>query len=106
MPYFEIPLRSDVYSYTQKVTISNVVYTLRLKYNLRMDRWVLDLATDDGTDILIGLPLLPGPPITYRFIDRKANVPEGQFLIVDETEADRTPTKDTLGEDIKLIYVE
>jgi hypothetical protein len=71
-----------------------------------MDRWILDLATGDGTNILAGIPMLPGVPMTYRFINRKADVPEVQFLIIDETEEGRTPGKETLGDDIKLIYVE
>lgn len=104
MQYFEIPLRSDIPNYSQKVTLDDVVYTLAFRYNARMTRWVMDISLSAGDALLVGVPLIQGMPLTYRFIGRLENFPPGQFWIIDETEKGRDPDRDTLGQDIKLIY--
>lgn len=104
MQYFEIPLRSDIPSYFQKVTLNEIVYTLSFRFNARMDNWIMDISSSAGITLLIGLPLVQGMPLTYRFVGRTANFPPGQFWIIDETEQGRDPDRDTLGQDIKLIY--
>jgi len=106
MAYLEVPLRSGVYSYTQKTTIESVVYTLGLRYNARMERWVVDIMDAAGNMLLAGVKLLINLPLTRRFVGTLEGFPEGQFMIVDETGQERNPTRDDLGDDIKLIYVE
>lgn len=106
MAYLEVPLRTDIYAYTQKTTIEGVVYTLGLRYNARMERWVLDIMDAAGTMLLAGVKMLVNYPVTRRFIGRVAGLPEGHFMVVDETGQARNPTQDNLGDDIKLIYVE
>jgi Domain of unknown function (DUF6983) len=106
MAYLEIPVRSDIYSYTQKTAIEGIVYTLGLRYNARMERWVLDIMDASGVMLLAGVKLLVDIPLTYRFNGSIISLPAGQFMIVDETGARRNPTRDDLGDDIKLIYVE
>lgn len=105
MTYIEIPLRTDLYSYFQNVVIDDVVYKMEIRYNGRMERWFMSLSDASGNALLAGIPLLPGYPLTEKFRGCIENFPAGQFVIVDETEAERTPTRDNLGEDIKLIYV-
>lgn len=104
MLYFEIPLRSDFPSYFQKVTLDEVVYTLSFRFNARMNKWIMDISSSAGVALLEGLPLTQGMPLTYRFVGRTADFPLGQFWIIDETEQGGDPDRDTLGQDIKLIY--
>ena len=106
MAYLEVPLRTDIYAYTQKTAIEGVVYTLGLKYNSRMGRWVLDIMDAAGEMLLSGIKMLINYPMTRRFIGRIEGLPEGHFIIVDETGQERNPGRDDLGDDIKLIYVE
>jgi len=106
MAYLEVPLRTDIYAYTQKTTIEEVVYTLGLRYNARMERWVLDIMDAAGEMLLAGVKLLINYPLTRRFVGSIEGLPEGHFMIVDETGQERNPTRDDLGDDIKLIYVE
>ena len=105
MAYIEIPLRTDIYSYFQNVVIDGVVYRMDVRYNGRMERWIIGLSDAEGNALLAGIPLLPSYPLTEKFRGCIENLPAGQFLIVDETGAERTPTRDDLGEDIKLFYV-
>jgi len=106
MAYLEVPLRTDIYAYTQKTTIEGAVYTLGLRYNARMERWVLDVMNAAGEMLLAGVKLLINYPLTHRFVGSIEGLPEGHFMIVDETGQERNPTRDDLGDDIKLIYVE
>lgn len=106
MAYIEIPLRKDIYDYIQQVTLDGVVYTLGLRYNARMDRWVLDIKDAADDDLVIGLPLLNGVPLSYKWIGTMTGLPPGNFLLVDETDQDRSPGKDDLGDDLKLVYSE
>jgi hypothetical protein len=105
MTYLEIPTRSDVYSYTETVTLDAVSYVLSFRYNSRMARWIFSISTTDGIALLAGIPLLPSYPLTDRFIGRIEGLPAGQFVLIDETGAERVPGIDDLGKDIKLIYV-
>lgn len=106
MDYIEIPLRRDIFDYTQQITLEAVIYTLGIRYNGRMDRWLLDIKDAAASDLLLGIPLLNGVPLTYKWVGRIVGLPPGQFLLVDETGAGRSPSKDDLGDDLKLIYYE
>lgn len=105
MEYFEIPLRTDMYSYFQSVVLDGVVYKLDLRYNGRMRRWFFGISLSDGTPLLSGVPMLPDFPMTYKFIGCVDGLPSGQFMVIDSTGGQRTPTRDDLGSDIKLIYI-
>jgi len=104
MQYFEIPLRSDIPSYSQKATLDEVSYTLSFRFNARMDKWIMDISSSAGVALLTGVPLMMGMPLTYRFVGRTVDFPPGQFWIIDETDQGRDPGRDTLGLNIKLIY--
>lgn len=104
MLYFEVPLRSDIPSYIQKVSLDETVYMLTFRYNARLGRWIMDINTVAGVALLSGLPLIQGMPLTYRFVGRTEAFPPGQFWVIDETGQGRDPDRDTLGRDIKLIY--
>lgn len=106
MAYLEIPLRTDIYSYTEKVTLDGVVYTLEFHYNSRKDVWVMDIGDSAGVVLLAGVPLIIDYPLTARFIGVIEGLPPGQFVMVDETDQERNAGRDNLGNDIKLIYVE
>lgn len=106
MATIEIPVRNDIFAYSIKVTLENLVYTLRFRWNSRIEKWVMDV--NDGSDepLLSGLILFTGIPLTHRFIGVIEGLPPGQFMMIDETGQDRDADKDTFGNDVKLIYTE
>jgi len=104
MNLIEIPVRTDVYSYFENVVLDDVLYTLSFRYNGTMDRWIMDIADAAGTMLLAGIPLLPSYPLTSKYIGCIPGFPVGAFMVLDETGAERIPTRDNLGQDIKLVY--
>jgi hypothetical protein len=101
-----IPLRTDIPAYSQEVVIAGTVYVIGVRYNARMARWILDVCDSGGVPIVMGIPLLVTVPIAYRFIDRVPGFPQVQLMVIDETGQERSPERDTLGADIKLVYAE
>lgn len=106
MAYLEIPVRTDIYSYTEKVTLDGVLYTLGFHFNSRKDCWVMDIGDSAGEILLAGIPLMINYPLTRRFIGYIDGLPNGQFMMIDETDQERNAGRDNLGDDIKLIYLE
>jgi hypothetical protein len=104
MTIVEIPLRSGSFGWFETVVIDDVVYRLGFRYNGRMGRWIMDVSDAAGSPLVAGIPLLPSYPLTDKFIGRVPGLPAGQFVLVDETGAERAPGRDDLGADIKLIY--
>lgn len=106
MALIVIPVRTDIFSYTERITLNGSVYVLTFNYNLRMDVWFMDIATAAGTVLLAGIAFLQGLPLTYKNVGRISGLPPGDFVLIDETGQDRDPGKDNLGQDIKLEYLE
>jgi hypothetical protein len=101
-----IPLRTDILAYALKVTLDNVVYTLRFRWNSRLAKWIMDISDVSENPLLMGLVLYEGIPLIWRFVGRIEGLPPGGFLVVDETGQNRDPDVETLGTDVKLIYTE
>lgn len=106
MADIQIPLRTDILAYNLKVTLEGNVYALGFRWNLRMAKWIMDIGDSAGSPLLIGIPLFEGLPLIYRFVGRIVGLPLGEFLVVDETGQNRDPDTETLGTDVKLLYVE
>jgi len=103
MAALELPVRSDVKSYTFTVELDGTLYTLRFKYNDRTELWTMDIADAINNDILNGVRLLTN----IALIDVvKEGIPPGEFILIDETGEDRNPGENDLGNDVKLIYQE
>jgi hypothetical protein len=104
MAIVEIPVRSDIAAYQLQCTLNGTVYTLHLRFNTRQDRWILGIRDIDNNSLVDGIPLLNGVFLTYRF--KSSLLPRGDFLVYDETGQDRTPSREGLGIDFKLLYEE
>lgn len=104
MATIEIPVRSDLKSYEFTIDLENVTYTLRFKFNERMNLWIMDIADSVNEDIVNGVPVQSNIDIFGQIVSD--DIPPGQFIAIDETGADRDAGEDDLGNDIKLIYEE
>lgn len=104
MAVLELPIRADLPAYDFTVELDGTVYTLALRYNERMARWIMDLMTSDGVQIISGIPLLTNCDLIGRF--RYNIVPPGKFLAYDTSGNDANAERLTFGEPIVLLYEE
>lgn len=104
MAFLEIPIRSDIPAYNFQINLEGIIYTLGFRYNSRLERWVMDVKDVDEVALVTGVPLLYGIPLLDRY--KNPALPPGTFILIDETNAERNPTRDGLGEDYKLLYKE
>lgn len=104
MAILEMPVRSDLPSFTFKQELEGTVYTFDFRYNVRFECWIMDIRTEQGADILLGIPVQTDVDIASRFLD--ARLPRGQFAVIDETGAQRNPDRETFGGEVKLFYLE
>lgn len=104
MAIVEIPVRSDIPAYKMQCTLNGTIYTLHFRFNTRQDRWIMCIRDIDDNSLVDGIPLLNGLFLTYRY--KSAKLPKGDFLLFDETGQERTPSRDGLGSDFKLLYEE
>lgn len=102
MNFLNMPLRNDVPWYQFKVTLSGVVYTVRARFNKRMNRWMLDFADPSNNDILLGLPLLLERDLSGRFV--MIGLPPGLMFILDNTNQGTQPTRYSFGTTHTLFY--
>ena len=100
-----IPTRNDLPDYTQQVTLDGTLYTLHFRFNLRMNRWILEIWDGPYINLLVGnLLLSPSYPLNYRFAQKWPG-PPGILILQDETGQNRVPTRTMLGVDgINLYY--
>ena len=92
--------------FTQRVALGQSTFVLTLRYNARMDRWLMDVADANANTLLYGKPVLGSWPAFDRFHGIVAGLPVGSMVAFDLTGAGRDPQEDTLGNDVKLLYVD
>lgn len=96
---FEIPLSGK--SQTMQITLLNVVYKLALQWR-GMAGWVMDIAKQDGTPMVQGIPLVTG----VNLLEQYAYLGIGGALIVStDGDPDALPTYDNLGTVSHLYFV-
>lgn len=100
----ELPVRSDFKAYEFQIDLDGIVYTLRFRFNYRMERWVMDIATEAGEDILNGIVLVTGYPLLDQYA--YSELPPGRMIAIDVTGQNRDAGEDDLGNSIKLLYEE
>lgn len=63
-----------------RVVLEGREYELGLRWSMREARWYLDLRTTAGAALLLGLALVPGWPVLYRFRGLPG-LPPGELLL-------------------------
>lgn len=104
MATFSVPARNDLPWYNFTIILTGAVYTLTIRYNPRMDRWIMNIADSSGNDLVVGLPLLIGRNINGRFV--ALSLPPGIFVAQDNTNQDTQPTRYSFGIDHTLFYAD
>jgi hypothetical protein len=100
----EIPLRSDIFSYEFQINLDQELFTLKFRFNQRLNFWIMDIMDDIGVDIISGVPLLTNVNLIKNHQCRKR--PKGEFTIIDELGTSENASLYNLGSRFKLIYKE
>jgi hypothetical protein len=98
-----IPLRNDIFLYNFKISLSSIVYTLTLRYNGRMDRWIMAIADTAGNQILDGIVLLVNRNLKSQY--PTLNLMPGLLQMVDTTNTFSEPTQFSIGNNNYLAYI-
>ncbi len=104
MNFLTIPARNDVPWYRFTIALSGVVYTLRFRFNVRMQRWILDIADSSNKNIIVGLPVLVSRNLFGRFVID--GLPPGSMFVDDLTNKDSQPGRFSFGLEHVLVYAE
>jgi len=102
MNFLTIPARNDLPWYRFKITLSNVIYTLRFRFNTRSSRWILDIADASNNDILNGVPILIERDMAGQYVI--PGLPVGLIFATDDTNQGTEPTRFSFGQDHTLWY--
>jgi hypothetical protein len=99
----QIPLRSDIFQYFFQITLSNVVYKFTVRYNGRMDRWILNIDDISGNQILSGIPLLININLLSQY--PTLNILSGNLYCIDNSQKFIQPTQFSFGYNNFLVYL-
>lgn len=104
----EIPLRNDLFSYQQLCELSGVVYTLSFNFNALSRRWFMSIGDAAGVDIVSGVPMSVGYPLTLGVYRRALGLPSGQFILLrtGAPSRDEDHQANSMGTDLRLVYIE
>lgn len=100
-----IPVGNDVPWYFFRIGLSGAQYKLTFRYNVRMTRWIMDIADAEGNPVQLGAPMLLSRDLTGRFIGTLA-VPVGTFSVTDDTNQGVEATRYSFGVDHSLYYLD
>ena len=106
MAILEIPIRSDIPSYSFKIDLDDVTYTMEIFFNLRMCRWHFNLLADNEDPLVMGIPIHINVDLVGRFKQTNKSIPQGIFFAVNSVDANAEPTRDNFSTDVKLLYNE
>lgn len=104
MAILELPVRADIPSFQFRQELDGTVYTLRFRWNERMERWIFDIANEQNDNLLVGIPVHTDVNLKGRF--KQTTLPPGLFLAFDETGNQRNPDRENFGKEVKFFYEE
>lgn len=99
-----LPSTSTLLNYKITTTLENRVYNFVFKYNVRMDRWVLDIRDYQDNNIVSGLPLLLGVDLLDRFSNEY--LPPGKLFTINFEDQYNEGGISDLGNSLFLVYLE
>lgn len=102
MNFLLMPVGNDFPWYRFRTTISNVVYTIVMRYNSRMARWIMDINDASNNPIQVGIPILILRNLVGQYVT--IGLPPGTFFCTDDTNTDEQATRNSFGTTHTLFY--
>ena len=98
--FFEIPLKTNLYNFSQTVSLATSEYNLRFQYQGRKQTYVLDIMDSGGGLLEAGLPCVVNVQLNRRIVKKLPGVLFFQSSDPRLSYADTT----SLGTKVRLIY--
>jgi hypothetical protein len=99
MATFKIPVNRSARNYSFQSNIDGVNYKFKIRYNRRLDSWIMDI-----NDEVHGIRLIGGVDILAQH--KHNNIPQGEMRMVDLEGKNRDARLSTFGDSIILTYKE
>lgn len=103
MAVLELPVNNRNPNYRFQVELEANIYFFELRYNTRMQRWLMDIEDKDKITIVQGIPILTEIFLLSNFVDDR--LPPGFIIAIDESGKGKQATRQELGNDVKLLYI-
>lgn len=102
MSFFQVQTQQNLPWYSFTSPLSGVQYTLRLRFNSRSNRWILDIADAADNNIIVGLPILVLRDVNGQYVN--PGVPPGTFFCINNVGDGSQPTLNSFGLTHSLLY--
>lgn len=101
----EIPLKTDAY-YEELVTLQGTLYVLTFIYSSHYGRWHMNLKTSTGTEMVMGVALVPDFPMMLDYALEHYGITGAFWLmpITPESYKDTTTDVKALATYYQLYY--
>lgn len=98
----KIPIDSILSNKQFRTELDGTFYLFDFRYNSRADIWMMNIYDETGTIILSGIALLLGVDLITRFQDSR--LPPGPLFLMNLKDENVEADRNTLGEDVVLLY--
>lgn len=102
MELYKIPLEKFE-NYDFEIELSGELFSISVRYNKRMERWIMDISDLSDNLICGGIPLVIGSDLLADYA--RDNLPKGEMYILNFKSQYENPTENTIEEDAYLYYV-
>ncbi len=99
---YEIPITPST-NQTFSVTLNDTVYQLTFQWRAAFELgWVLDIASEDGTSLVSGIPLVTGVDLLAPYGHLGIG---GSLYVATDGDQDAVPTFSSLGDTSHLYWI-
>lgn len=95
----------QLFDYRQRVSLDDVSFELRFRWNTRMRAWFVDIADEDGVVLVYARRCI----IEWTLLRQSrhlAGIPPGEFVNIDTTNRDVPPIENDFGTRVLMMYLD
>ena len=98
--FFEIPLKTNLYNFSQTVNLGGFFYTLRFNYLSRKQSYVMDILSDTSEVLESGLPCAVNVQLNRRIVNKM----RGALFLQSQDSTISYADRLTLGTSVKMFW--